>query len=104
MVKSSASMPVAVNPKPNSKMDDKTNEMIGYFNALPAANRAQLLISLHDYDPNVLMVPAGYADRTFPHPPKLIPLTMRRSKISSTKKPRPRKHSRRLILPVNMVG
>ncbi len=61
-------MPVAVNPKPNSKMDDKTNKMIGYFNALPAANRAQLLISLHDYDPNVHTVLAGYADRTFPHP------------------------------------
>jgi hypothetical protein len=68
MVKSSASTPEAVDPKSNSKMANKANEMMGYFNALPAADRAQLLISLRYYDPNVHIVPAGDAETTFPHP------------------------------------
>jgi hypothetical protein len=52
MVKSSASTPEAVEPKSNSKTVNKTNKMMGYFNALPAADCEQLLISLHKYDPN----------------------------------------------------
>ncbi len=72
MVKSSASTPEAVNPKSSSKMVNKTNKMMGYFNALPAADRAQLLASLRDYDPNVHTVPAGDADTTFPHPTRSL--------------------------------
>jgi hypothetical protein len=68
MVKSSGSTPEAVNPKSSSKMAEETNKMMGYFNALPAADRAQLLISLRYYDPNVHIVPAGDAETTFPHP------------------------------------
>ncbi len=45
---------------------------MGYFNALPAADRAQLLLSLRNYDPNVHMVPAGDADMTFPHPTRSL--------------------------------
>ncbi len=67
MVKSSASTPEAVNPKSNSKTVDKTNEMMGYFNAFPATDRAHLLASLREYDPNVHTVPAGDADMAFPH-------------------------------------
>jgi hypothetical protein len=72
MVKSSTSTPEAVDPKPNSKTVDKTNKMMGYFNALPAADHAQLLVSLPEYDPNVHMVPAGNADTTFPHPTRSL--------------------------------
>jgi hypothetical protein len=72
MVKSSASTPEAVNTKSHSKTVDKTNEMMGYFNALPATDCAQLLISLREYDPNVHMVPAGNADTTFPHPTRSL--------------------------------
>ncbi len=72
MVKSSASMPEAVNPKSNSKTVDETNEMMGYFNALPAAECAQLLVSLCKYDPNVHTILAGNADTTFPHPTRSL--------------------------------
>jgi hypothetical protein len=64
MVKSSASTPEAVDPKSSSKTVKETNKMMGYFNALPAADRAQLLVSLRAYDPNVHMVLAGNACRT----------------------------------------
>jgi hypothetical protein len=53
MVKSSASMPEAVNHKSSSKMVNETNKMMGYFNALPAIERAQLLVSLCNCDPNI---------------------------------------------------
>jgi hypothetical protein len=72
MVKSSASTPEAVDPKSSSKMVDGTNKMMGYFNALPAADRAQLLISLREYDPNVHTVLAGDANMTFPHPTRSL--------------------------------
>jgi hypothetical protein len=72
MVKSSASTPEAVNPKSNSNTVDETNKMIGYFNAIPPADCAQLLVSLREYDPNVHTVPAGYADTTFPHPARSL--------------------------------
>ncbi len=72
MVKSSTSMPEAVNPKSSSKTVDKTKKMMGYFNALPVADCAQLLISLRKYDPNVHTVLAGDANMTFPHPTKSL--------------------------------
>jgi hypothetical protein len=72
MVESSASTPDAVDPKSSSKMVKETNKMMGYFNALPATNCAQLLVSLRDYDPNVHMVPAGNANTTFPHPTRSL--------------------------------
>jgi hypothetical protein len=104
MVKLSVSTPEAINPKSNSKTVNKTNEMMGYFNALPAADHAQLLVSLCEYDPNVHTVLAGNADTTFPHPARSLDDYMSQVDISSTKKPRPRKLSRRLILPVHIVG
>jgi hypothetical protein len=72
MVKSSVSMPEAVNPKPSSKTDDKLNKMMGYFNALPAADCVPLLVSLRDCDPHVHTVLAGNADTTFPHPTRSL--------------------------------
>jgi hypothetical protein len=72
MVKSSESTPETVNPKSNSKTVDKTNKMMGYFNALPAADHAQLLVSLRKCDPNVHTVPAGNTDMTFPHPTRSL--------------------------------
>jgi hypothetical protein len=72
MVKLSTSTPEAVNPKSSSKMVIKTNEMMGYFNALPAADHAQLLVSLRKYGPNDHTVPAGNADTTFPHPTRSL--------------------------------
>jgi hypothetical protein len=72
MVKSSASTSEAVNHESSSKMIDKTNKMMGYFNALPAADCAQLLVSLHNYNPNVHTVPASDADTTFPHPTRFL--------------------------------
>jgi hypothetical protein len=72
MVKSSASTLEAVGHKSSSKTVDKTNKMMGYFNALPASDCAQLLVSARNYDPNVNTVPAGDADMTFPHPTKSL--------------------------------
>jgi hypothetical protein len=72
MVKSSTSTPEALNPKSSSKTVEETNEMMGYFNALPAADRAQLPISPRNYDPIVHMVAAGNADTTFPHPTRSL--------------------------------
>ncbi len=45
---------------------------MGYFNAFPATDCAQLLVSPHDNDPKVNTVPAGNADMTFPHPTKSL--------------------------------
>jgi hypothetical protein len=72
MVKSSANTPEAVNLKSSSKTVDKMNKMMGYFNALPATDRAQFLVLLREYDPNVHTVPAGDADTTFPHPTRSL--------------------------------
>jgi hypothetical protein len=72
MVKSSASRPEAVDPKASSKTANKMNKMMGYFNALPAADCTQLLVSLRKYDPNVHTVPARDADTTFPHPTRSL--------------------------------
>jgi hypothetical protein len=72
MVKSSTSMPEAVGPKCSSKMVKEMNKMMSYFNALPAGDRAQLLVSLCNYDLNVYMVPAGNADMAFPHPTRSL--------------------------------
>jgi hypothetical protein len=68
MVKSSASMPEAVNHKSSSITVNKTNKLMDYFNALPAADCAQLLVSLRDFDPNVHLVLTVDSDTTFPHP------------------------------------
>ncbi len=65
-------MPEAVNPKSSSKMADKTNELMGYFNALPAADFVQLLVSLRKYDPNVHTVLASNANTTLPHPTRSL--------------------------------
>ncbi len=72
MVKSSASTPEAVDHKSSSTTFDETNEMMGYFNALPTADRAQLLVSLCNYDPNVNTVLASNANMTFPHPTRSL--------------------------------
>jgi hypothetical protein len=72
MVKSSASTLEAVDPKSSSKTVNKMNKMMGYFNALPAAHRVQLLVSLRKYDPNVHTVPASNANTTFPHPTRSL--------------------------------
>ena len=72
MVKSSASMPEAVVHESGSQMANKIKELMSYFNALPAVDCAQLLVSLQDYNPNVHTVPAGNANMTFPHPTRSL--------------------------------
>jgi hypothetical protein len=72
MVKSSVSMPEAVDHKSSSKTVNKMDKMMGCFNPLPAADCVQLLVSLRDYDPNVNTVPVGDADTTFPHPTRSL--------------------------------
>ena len=106
MAKPDDSTPV-VDVQEKSQKQDDTEEMLGYLNELSDEDRVNLLATLRDYDPKDHKMAsdiASFSSWSVDYMSQLIPIMMRKSNLSSTKKAEQLKHSRRPSLSMSMVA